>query len=77
MKRILFSADAHPAGGGAPHVKAARAPRKVAAAPAPVKESEAEQIIHELFRIGGSDVRAYPHGVAAVKRLGALIHGKS
>ena len=73
--RTLLSPDSATGGAVTNHpvrTKAAKA-RPVAAA-ADSKESEAEEIVHELFRLCSVDLRSSPHGIKLAKRFGALVH---
>lgn len=66
-----------------PRSEQSRATRRSAAkapagkrAKAERKESRAEQIVHELFRLAKVDLRSSQHGQSLAKELGDLIGGK-
>lgn len=54
------------------------APRKrpVSKAAKQPKESRAEEIVHELFRLAKVDLRASEHGTKLARELGAMMGGK-
>ena len=66
-----MSSDSAPGAGTAP------APRKRAAKPAArvsaAKESRGEEILHELFRLCGVDLRANAHGKKLASEFASLI----
>jgi len=70
---LLLSLDA-PASAGEPKPKAAPA-KKPAAKAAGTKETRGEEILHELFRLCGVDLRASAHGKELAREFASLKGG--
>ena len=72
-KSILFSPDSEP-GAASTAQPAKRAKAKAVKAAAP-KESRAEEIVHELFRLARVDLRASGHGKKLASEFASLMKG--